>query len=319
MRAAAIRGGRSGKRLTMAERNDQILRGVLLRRQARFLAISGAGLVETARGLHGLSRVCTAALGRALMMTSMMGVSLKGASERVTSILKGGGMAGNIVCTADMTGRVKGYIEDPKLELPPSPEGKLDVALAVGWFGELTIVRDMSLREPYVGRSPMVSGEIAEDFAHYFTVSEQQPSLVYLGVRVDIESGKVLAAGGMLVEALPGCGQEALELLTARADAISALTRRLEAGETLAGAAGEIFEGCDMEILQSYAPEFRCDCGRERLERVLLSLGREELSDMLEKERGAELSCHFCNKTYNFDENDLRQLLAEIEKDKHDG
>ncbi|HWQ57384.1 MAG TPA: Hsp33 family molecular chaperone HslO [Clostridia bacterium] len=303
----------------MAEGNDLILRGMLLGRGARFTAISGAKLVETARELHSLSRVCTAALGRTLMMTSMMGVSLKGKGERVTSIVKGGGAAGNIVCTADMTGCVKGYIENPAIELPPSPEGKLDVARAVGRDGGLTVVRDMSLKEPYVGRSPIVSGEIAEDFAHYFTVSEQQPSLVYLGVRVDIETGGVLAAGGMLVQALPGCPEEDVEKLAACAGEITLITRRLEAGETLEEIAASLFEGLDMEILQSYAPEFRCDCSRERLERVLLSLGREELEDMIEKERGAQLTCHFCNAIYNFSEYELRRLIAEGGRIQDDG
>ncbi len=303
----------------MAEGNDLILRGVLLERRARFTAISGAELAETARGLHSLSRVCTAALGRALMMTSMMGVALKGAGERVTSIIKGGGPSGNIVCTADETGRVKGYIENPSVELPPTPSGKLDVAGAVGSQGELTIVRDMSLKEPYVGRSPIVSGEIAEDFAHYFTVSEQLPSLVYLGVRVDVETGRVLAAGGMLVQTLPGCPDEDADRLAACAEEISKLTLRLEAGEALPSVAASIFAGMDMEILQSYRPEFRCDCSRERLERVLLSLGREELGDMIEKERGARLTCHFCNAVYNFNESELRQLLAEGKRDRNDG
>ncbi len=303
----------------MAQTNDKILRGVLLERQARFSAITGKELVETARTLHETSRVCTAALGRALMMTSMMGIALKNPAERVTTILKGGGMAGNIVCTAEWNGYVKGYIENPKLELPPAPDGKLDVALAVGWFGELTVVRDLSMKEPYVGRSPINSGEIAEDFAHYFTVSEQQPSLVYLGVRVDIETGAVLSAGGLLVQALPGCSDEALDLLSAKGEEILTLSRRLEDGETLEVVLGSFFAGCDMEILQGYEPAFRCDCSRERLERVLLTLGEAELADMLKKERGAQLTCHFCNTVYDFDESDLGRLIAESEKGKHGG
>ena len=181
---------------------DIIIRGLLADSTVKIMAISGKTLVEQARETHGLSRVCTAALGRTLMMTSMMGAQLKNADERVTAMLKGGGEAGNIVCTADWTGRVKGYVENPDLELPPAPNGKLDVALAVGWFGDLTVIRDMGLKEPYVGTCPIQSGEIAEDFARYFTVSEQQPSLVYLGVRVDAESGAVRAASGLLAHQL---------------------------------------------------------------------------------------------------------------------
>ena len=289
---------------------DKMLRGVLCGRSARFTAIAGKDIVETARGKHSLSRVCTAALGRALMMTSMMGVALKGEEERVSTIIKGEGMAGNLVCTANSRGLVKGYIENPSLELPPTPDGKLDVALAVGWFGSLTVVRDLSMKEPYVGRCPMVSGEIAEDFANYFTVSEQQPSLVYLGVRVDKESGRVLAAGGALVQALPGCPDDELDKLTAKAADIAQLTKRLERGEGLREILMDIFSDCDMEILEGYEPAFRCDCSRDRLERVLISLGREELADMIEKEHGAQLTCQFCNKTYDFSEEELLGLLA---------
>lgn len=291
---------------------DTMLRGVLSGRNAKFTAISGKGIVEKARELHSLSRVCTAALGRALIMTSMMGIALKGADERVSTIIKGEGMAGNVVCTAFPNGNVKGYIENPSLELPPTPGGKLDVALAVGWFGSLTVIRDMGLKEPYVGNCPMVSGEIAEDFANYFTVSEQKPSLVYLGVRVDAESGAVRSAGGIMIEALPGCPDAELDRLTSKAEAIQQLALRLEKGEALSAVLNDILADCDMEILESYSPEFRCDCSRERLERVLISLGREELSDMIAKDHGAELRCQFCSGKYAFNEDDLRAILNEM-------
>ena len=169
----------------------RIVRGLMANDTVKLMAITGKDICETARELHGLSRVCTAALGRSLLITDMMGAQLKGENDRLTTIIKGGGPAGNIVCTADNRGHVKGYIENPKLELPLNDSGKLDVSMAVGWFGELTVVRDLGLKEPYVGKSNMVSGEIAEDFAQYFTVSEQQPSMVYLGVRVDPHDGKV--------------------------------------------------------------------------------------------------------------------------------
>ena len=290
---------------------DIIIRGLLADSTVKIMAISGAALVEKARETHGLSRVCTAALGRTLMMTSMMGAQLKNADERVTAMLKGGGEAGNIVCTADWTGRVKGYVENPGLELPPAPNGKLDVALAVGWFGDLTVIRDMGLKEPYVGTCPIQSGEIAEDFARYFTVSEQQPSLVYLGVRVNAESGAVRAAGGLLAQPLPGCPDEVIDALTEKAKEIETLTATLESGVSLKDALLQLFEGMDFKITANQHPEFQCDCSRERLERVLISLGEAELSDMIAEEHGAELTCHFCNKQYQFTEEDLRRLLAE--------
>ncbi len=290
---------------------DIIIRGLLADATVKIMAISGAALVEKARKTHQLSRVCTAALGRTLMMTSMMGAQLKNADERVTAMLKGGGEAGNIVCTADWIGRVKGYVENPGLELPPAPNGKLDVALAVGWFGDLTVIRDMGLKEPYVGTCPIQSGEIAEDFARYFSVSEQQPSLVYLGVHVDVPSGAVRAAGGLLAQPLPGCPDEVIDALAEKAKEIEQLTATLERGVSLKDALMRLFDGMGFAITANQHPEFRCDCSRERLERVLISLGEEEISDMIEKEHGAELTCHFCNQQYRFDEQDLRHLLAE--------
>ena len=291
--------------------DDVILRGLLAGGRVKLMAISGKTLVETARQTHGLSRVCTAALGRTLMMTAMMGVQLKNEDERVTAILKGGGAAGNIVCTARPDGTVKGYIENPSIELPPAPDGKLDVALAVGWFGDLTVVRDLSMKEPYTGTVPILSGEIAEDFAYYYTVSEQQPSLVYLGVMVDIESGETLSAGGLVLAPLPDCPEEAIAAMEALAGKIEGISKALVTRE-LEDVLTEIFEGLKLEFISSEHPAFLCDCSRERLERVLISLGKEELTGMIKEDRGAQLTCQFCNKVYEFDEEALAALRAEI-------
>lgn len=290
---------------------DSIIRGLLADATVKIMAISGKTLVETARETHGLSRVCTAALGRALLMTSMMGAQLKNAEERVTTMLKGGGEAGNIVCTADWTGRVKGYAANPQVELPLAPNGKLDVALAVGWFGDLVVIRDTGLKEPYVGTCPIQSGEIAEDFARYYAVSEQQPSLVYLGVRVDAETGTVLAAGGLLVQPLPGCPDAVIGALEEKAKQIETLTALMAGGTALNDALAQLFDGMGFVVTETQHPEFRCDCGRERLERVLISLGEAELADILQTEQKAELTCHFCNTKYQFNEDDLRRLLRE--------
>ncbi len=291
--------------------NDIIIRGLLADSTVKVMAITGKELVAEARRIHGLSRVCTAALGRTLLMTSMMGAQLKNADERVTAMLKGGGEAGNIICTADWTGRVKGYLDNPTVELPPAPNGKLDVALAVGWFGDLTVIRDMGMKEPYVGTCPIESGEIAEDFARYYTISEQQPSLVYLGVRVDTQTGEVLAAGGLVAQPLPNCPDEVIDALTEKAKAIETLTATLESGVSLKDALMHIFADMDFRITANQYPAFRCDCSRERLEQVLISIGEEELADMIATEQGAELTCHFCNTKYSFDEADLTKLLNE--------
>lgn len=293
---------------------DKLVRALMAEDTVKLIAISGKGICEKARELHGLSRVCTAALGRTLLVTDMMGAQLKGEDHKLTAIVKGGGPAGNIVCTADNQGHVKGYIEVPDLELPLGPDGKLDVSMAVGWFGDLTVVRDLGMKEPYVGKCDIVSGEIAEDFAQYFTVSEQQPSMVYLGVRVDPHDGHVLAGGGLIVQPLPHCPDEVIDTLTEKAAMVKMLAGMLEEGIELEDAIRKIFDGIDINFTESLAPEFRCDCSRERLERVLISLGEEELKDMMEKEKGAELTCHFCNKTYSFTEAQLSDLLAEAGK-----
>ncbi len=291
--------------------DDIILKGLLLDKTMRFTAISAKALVAEAQGIHHTSRVCTAALGRTLMAASMLGTELKAEDDRVTTIIKGGGPAGNIVCTARFDGAVKGYIENPEIELPLTPNGKLDVSMAVGWFGDLTVVRDMSLKEPYVGRAALVSGEIAEDFAQYFTVSEQTPSLVYLGVRVDGESGGVRAAGGLILQPLPGCPAEHIELAAQRAEAITNLCLLLDRGLSLEETLQEVLAGLKIDWTGSLTPRFLCDCSRERLERVVISLGTEEIEDIIEKDKGATLTCHFCNTAYSFNEQELRTLLHE--------
>ncbi len=293
---------------------DKIVRGLMANDTVKLIAVTGRDICEMARELHGLSRVCTAALGRTLLVTDMMGAQMKGADDRLTAIVKGGGPAGNIVCTADNAGHVKGYIENPALELPLNEKGKLDVSMAVGWFGELTVVRDLGLKEPYVGKSSMVSGEIAEDFARYFTLSEQQPSMVYLGVRVDPHDGRVRAAGGLIVQPMPFCPDDVIDALQEKADMVSMLAGMLDERMPLEEALRKIFDGIDIAFIETMETEFRCDCTRERLERVLISLGRDELEDMIDKEHGAELTCHFCNKKYSFDEAQLRGLIDEAGK-----
>jgi len=295
------------------EYRDMILHGTLRDGSLRFTAISGKRMVEAARQTHGLSRVCTAALGRTLLCSAMMGSRMKSATDRISAIVKGGGPAGNIVCTAWPAAGgtlVKGYIENPALELPPTPAGKLDVGGAVGRDGELVVTRSLSMKEPYVGHSPMASGEIAEDFARYFAQSEQKPSLVYLGVHVAAGDGHVLSAGGVIAEALPGCPEEDLDALQARAEGLSALGGLLEK-EDLQSALAGLFADMDMRILEESHIQYRCDCSRKRLEQVLLSLGEEELQAMIAEDRGAQIRCQFCNTSYDFDAQALGALLAE--------
>lgn len=289
--------------------NDKIIRGRIAESTVNFTAITGRDMVREAQRVHNLSRVCTAALGRTLMMTSIMSVQLKGKDDRVTCIVKGGGPAGNIVCTGRQGGAVKGYIENPALELPLTTDGKLDVSMAVGWFGELLVIRDLGLKEPYVGRCETVSGEIAEDFAHYYAVSEQKPSIVYLGVRLNAQSGDVLSAGGILIQPMPNCPDSVIDLLQERTPRIARLSELLEQGKSLEDAVTEALFDLDVRVDETLEPFFTCDCGMDRIERVLISMGEEELKDMIAKEHGAELKCDFCNTVYNFSESELTRLL----------
>ena len=289
--------------------SDRIIHVLCAQDQVQVCAMTGAELVAEARGIHGLSRVATAALGRQLMMTSMMGSRLKNADDRVSTIIKGDGYAGSMVCTAMPNGTVKGCVQEPIAELPPTPEGKLDVAGYVGHTGKLTVVRDMGYGDPYVGVCNLVSGEIALDFAQYFTASEQQPSLVYLGVRLEIETGAVRAAGGMLVQPLPGCDESVIDALTERAQKIALLSAKLDEGVSLETAVMELLDGFDPRVVAEYTPVYACDCSRERIERALIGVGAEELTAMIEEDHGAEVGCQFCNKKYTFDETELRELL----------
>lgn len=287
-----------------------ILRGMLCHRTIRFTAISGRELVAAAQKTHELSRVATAALGRQLLMTSMIAADLKNPGDTLTTVIAGNGPAGNLVCVGRYGGLVKGYATEPMPELPLRADGKLDVGGYVGRSGKLTLIRDLGLREPYVGMCNLVSGEIAEDFAQYFTASEQQPSLVYLGVREQAESGAVVGAGGLWMQPLPDCPDAEIARVEAIANRIPLLTERLAEGASLEDALMELLGALESEITERIEPAYRCDCTRDRLERALLSIGEEELTDILEQEGEAELTCQFCLKRYHFDRAALEALLA---------
>ena len=291
--------------------NDTILQGLLKHDTIRFAAITGRELVTEAQCIHALSRTATAALGRELLMVAMMAGQLKNDTDSVSAILSGGGPGGNLVCVGRKGPFVKGCAGDPACELPPKPNGKLDVGGYVGQNGKLTVVRDLSLKEPYVGMCHLISGEVAEDFAEYFTVSEQQPSLVYLGVRLEPLSGQVLGAGGLLIQPLPDCPAEHVDYVMTKAEAIPYLTERLSEGEGLRDVVLSLFPEGDVSFTEELHPAYRCDCSRERMERALMSLGREELSEIIEEDGQAELSCHFCNSRYTFTKAELLAILRE--------
>lgn len=276
----------------------------LLNGQARALLIEGTELVERARNLHKLSRTATAALGRTLMAASMMGSMLKGENESLTTTIKGGGPIGSVVAVAKADASVKGYVGNPEIELPRVGK-KLAVGQAVGREGKLTVVKDLGLRDPYVGQVNLVSGEIAEDFAMYFTASEQVNSLVSLGVLV---GETVEAAGGLIVQMLPGASEAAIQSVENSAGMFMDISGTMREYH-LKGAVEQLLSHLQPEILLEVYPRYNCDCTRERVERALISLGREELEAMICEDHGAKVDCHFCNKRYIFSEDALKKLL----------
>lgn len=285
---------------------DGMLRISLMEGQARAFLIDSTRLVEEARRIHSLSRTATAALGRTLTGASMMGAMLKDERDSLTLMIKGGGPIGTVMAVARSDGSVKGYVDWPDTELERRPDGKLNVGGAVGKNGQLTVIKDLGLREPYVGKTNLVSGEIAEDLAMYFTASEQTPSLVSLGVLV---KDQVLAAGGLIIQVMPDCSEIALKSIENSAPMFMDISKTI-ADYGLDGALEQLLCHLEPQVLDRLAPVYRCDCSRERFARGLISLGKKELTQLIEEDHGATLDCHFCNKRYRFDEAQLRELLA---------
>ena len=288
-----------------------IIHGMLENSRIRFAAIDGTQMVRDAQRIHHLSRVATAALGRQLLITSVIASMMKNCTDTVTTVLAGNGPSGNLVCVGREGGLVKGYATEPEYELPLREDGKLDVRGYIGASGKLTVIRDMGLKEPYVGMCNLISGEIAEDFAQYFTASEQQPSIVYLGVHENASEGFVTGAAGLLIQTMPNCPNEAVEHVMTVADRIAGLGTRISDGESLQAILDDLFHDLDAEYTNRFHPDFSCDCTRERLERALLSIGRSELGKIIEQDGEAELTCQFCEKRYNFNKEELETLLKE--------
>lgn len=293
---------------------DGIYHISLMGGQARAILIESTGMVQKAMETHGLSRIATAALGRTITCAAMMGSMLKGDQESVSVQIKGGGPIGTVLAVAHGNLDVKGYVDNPGIDLPRTGK-KLPVGAAVGRDGKMTVIKDLGLREPYVGQVNLVSGEIAEDFAMYFTASEQTPSLVSLGVLVDDE--RVLSAGGLIVQMLPNATEAAIASVEQSAGMFMDISATMQEYH-LEGAVTQLLLHLEPEILEKRAPRYRCDCSRERIERMLVTLGAEELQDMIATQHGAQVDCHFCNKRYKFSENDLKLLLeaATIQEDQ---
>ena len=285
---------------------DGILHISLMNGQARAILIESTQMVQRAKEIHGLSKIATAALGRTLTCAAMMGSMLKGKGESMTASIRGGGPIGTVLAVANSDCTVKGYVDNPGVDLPRNGP-KLPVGAAVGRDGRLTVIKDMHMREPYVGQVNLVSGEIAEDFAMYFTASEQTPSLVSLGVLVSEE--KVESAGGLIVQVMPGASEAAIASIEASAGMFMDISGTMKEYH-LDGAVQQLLLHLEPEVLERRDTKYACDCSRGRIERALITLGAEELKDMIATQHGAKVDCHFCNKRYEFSEDDLKTLLA---------
>ena len=299
---------------------DRLIQCLAAEGTVRIVFIEGTRLVREARRIHNLSRVATAALGRQLMMTAIMAADLKGENDLVSTIIRGDGPAGSMICTGNSRLEVKGSVANGDVELMLGASGKLDVGGFVGQTGKLSVVSDLGLKEPYVGYSNLVSGEIAIDFANYYAASLQRPALVYLGVRERADTGDVRAAAGVFAEPLPGCSEETIDLMQDKSDEVSQFSERLDAGEAPEELLESVFGGLGLTIAGEREPVYRCDCSRGRIERALISIGHEEMTAMIEEDHGAEVSCRFCDKVYTFSEEELRSLLkaATIKEDEEE-
>ena len=286
-------------------RQDGLIHISLLDGQARAILADTTQLVDQARRVHSLSKTAAAALGRTMTATVMMGSMLKGDTESVSAQIKGGGPIGTVLAVAHGDCTVKGYVDNPDVDLPRAGK-KLPVGAAVGREGKLTVIKDMHMREPYVGQTNLVSGEIAEDFAMYFTASEQTPSLVSLGVLVSEE--KVEAAAGLIVQVMPGCSESAIASIENSAGMFMDISGTMQE-YGLEESVQQLLMHLQPEILEHRVPRWHCDCSREKLERVLITLGRDELQDMIATQHGAQVDCHFCRKRYRFTEDELKMLL----------
>jgi molecular chaperone Hsp33 len=277
----------------------------------RAIASVTTGLVGKAAKLHQCSPTAAAALGRCLTAATITGLMLKNDSDRLTLQVTGGGPIGRIVVVANARGEVKGYVDNPQADLPLSPAGKLDVGGVVGRKGQLIIIKDLGLKEPYIGKVDLVSGEIAEDMAAYFTYSEQTPSAVALGVLVDTDL-TVRAAGGYLVQLMPGATEEEAARIEERLYKAKPVSALIDEGLNPEEVLKHILQDNDLKFLEKKPLMFKCDCSRERLEEVLISLGKDDIRDLLEREGKAELVCHFCNERYVFEAEELKKILETL-------
>lgn len=291
----------------MSEYKDYIVRATAADHQLRAFAVTSKDIVEKAREIHNTSPVATAAIGRLLTAASIMGSMMKGEKDVLTLQIECGGPIGGITVTADSNADVKGYVNNPNVILPPNAQGKLDVSGALG-PGFLNVIKDIGLREPYNGQTHLVSGEIAEDLTYYFATSEQVPSSVGLGVLMD-KDNHVRQAGGFIIQVMPDTDDEVVDKLEARLGEVHSVTEMLDKGMTPEDILNYVLEGMDVEILETVPTQYKCDCSFERVSKVIASLGKKELQEMIDDGKPVEVNCQFCGSHYKFDTEQLKEFI----------
>ena len=290
---------------------DKIMKFLAYDGKVSVICANTTEMIENARKIHDLSPVATAALGRVITMASIMGVEMKNSHDKLTLQIKGNGPLGMMVAVANNFPRVKAFVANPHVDLPLNDMGKLDVGNAVGIEGYINVIKDIGMKEPYIGISPLVSGEIAEDFANYFMNSEQRESAVALGVLVD--KNGVKSSGGYLIQLMPGSSEEEISKIEQSIFKAGAISKMLDQELSLEEIAKKITGDENIEIVEeNITPIYECDCTKEHMAEGLLTIGKEELQDIIEKDEKAELVCHFCNKKYDFSKQELETLLKNL-------
>ena len=293
--------------------NDYMIRATAADGQIRAFAATTKEMVETAKNAHNTSPIATAALGRLMTAAAMMGSDLKGEGELLTLRIEGDGPIGGLLVTADGKGDVKGYAFNPDVMLPPNAQGKLDVGGSLG-LGVLSVIKDIGLKEPYVGQTQLITGEIAEDLTYYFATSEQVPSSVALGVLMN-KDNTVRQAGRFIIQLLPDASDEIIDRLEAKLSGISSITSLLDAGKTPEEILTDILGEFGLEILKKMPVQFHCDCERSRVEKAIISIGRKEIQDMIDEGKEIEVNCQFCNKHYKFSVDELGEMLKKATRE----
>ncbi len=287
---------------------DYIVRVTAAEGTVRGFAAVTTELVDKASKIHDLSPIATAALGRTLTAAGMMSRMLKNDKDKLTIQIKGDGPLGGVVVASDSKANVRGYVHNPSVELPLNERGKLDIRTAMG-YGYINVIKDMGLKEPYIGFADLVSGEIADDLTYYFATSEQVPSTVALGVLVNKDG--VTSAGGFIIQLMPGAEEKTVEMLEKRLIGFPSISKLLSEGSTPEQILNMLLEDMNPKVIEKVPTSFTCNCSRDRMERNLISIGKEDLLEILEDGKGAELQCHFCNEKYNFTHEDIETLLKE--------